>query len=145
MLNCEEIQQVIPHRAPFLWVDEVVERTDRTIHARKYLDPKLDVFAGHYPDFPVLPGVLQCEAAFQTGALLIAQFAPSSGHEMPVVTRLNNVKFRRMVRPGETLDIHAELIERLSSAYFLKARTEVGGQTSCSLEFACTLTQKKAV
>jgi 3-hydroxyacyl-[acyl-carrier-protein] dehydratase len=144
MLNCSEIQQVIPHRAPFLWVDEVVECTDRTIHARKYLDPNLDVFAGHYPDFPVLPGVLQCEAAFQAGALLIARLAPVDGVHLPVVTRLNNVKFRRMVRPGETLDIHAEFIERLSAAYFLKARTDVDGQITCTLEFACTLTSKKA-
>jgi 3-hydroxyacyl-[acyl-carrier-protein] dehydratase len=144
MLNCSEIQQVIPHRAPFLWVDEVVECTDRTIHARKYLDPNLDVFAGHYPDFPVLPGVLQCEAAFQAGALLIARLAPVDGVRLPVVTRLNNVKFRRIVRPGETLDIHAEFIERLSAAYFLKARTDVDGQITCTLEFACTLTSKKA-
>jgi 3-hydroxyacyl-[acyl-carrier-protein] dehydratase len=144
MLNCDEIQQVIPHRAPFLWVDEVAECTDRTIHARRYLDPNLDVFAGHYPDFPVLPGVLQCEAAFQAGAILIARLAPVDGGHLPVVTRLNNVKFRRMVRPGETLDIHVEFVERLSSAYFLKARTEVDGQTTCSLEFACTLTSKKA-
>src|SRR5580658_5678453 len=144
MLNSSEIQQVIPHRAPFLWVDEVVECTDRTIHARKYLDPNLDVFAGHYPDFPLLPGVLQCEAAFQAGALLIARLAPVDGGLLPVVTRLNNVKFRRMVRPGETLDIRAEFVERLSAAYFLKARTDVDGQTTCTLEFACTLTSKKA-
>lgn len=143
MLDREEIERLIPHRAPFLWVDEVVERTEQSIHARKFLDPKLDVFAGHYPDFPVLPGVLQCEAAFQAGALLIAGLTPG-GDLLPVVTRLNNVKFRRMVRPGETLDIHAELIERLSAAYFVKARTAVDGETSCSLEFACTLTHKKA-
>lgn len=144
MLNCDEIQQIIPHRAPFLWIDEVLEASDKAIHARKYLDPKLDVFAGHYPGFPVLPGILQCEAAFQAGALLIARIAPVGAGELPVVTRLNNVKFRRMVRPGETLDIHAEFVERLSAAYFLKARTDVDGQTSCSLEFACTLTPKKA-
>src|ERR1700722_16944666 len=132
MLNCNEIQGVIPHREPFLWVNEVVECTDRTIHARKYLDPSLDVFAGHYPQFPVLPGVLQCEAAFQAGAILIARAEPPGGEQVPVVTRLNEVKFRRMVGPGETLDIHVELVERLSAAYFLKGRTAVGGQTSCS-------------
>jgi 3-hydroxyacyl-[acyl-carrier-protein] dehydratase len=145
MYDREAIERLIPHRAPFLWIDEVVELADRTIHARKFLDPKLDVFAGHYPQFPVLPGVLQCEAAFQAGALLIARLVPSGDEQIPVVTRLNNVKFRRMVCPGETLDIHVELTERLSTAYFLKARTAVGGQPSCSLEFACTLTRKKAI
>ena len=143
MLTREEIEGLIPHRSPFLWIDEVVERTESTIYARKFLDPQLDVFAGHYPEFPVLPGVLQCEAAFQAGALLVSVSA-ADDDRLPVVTRLNNVKFRRLVRPGETLDIYAELIERLSGAYFLKARTEVGGQTTCSLEFACTLTSMKA-
>jgi 3-hydroxyacyl-[acyl-carrier-protein] dehydratase len=144
MFDREEIERLIPHRAPFLWIDEVVELANGTIHARKFLDPKLDVFAGHYPQFPVFPGVLQCEAAFQAGAVLIARLEPPGEEQIPVVTRLNDVKFRRMVRPGETLDIHVELTERLSAAYFLKARTAVGGQTSCSLEFACTLTRKKA-
>jgi 3-hydroxyacyl-[acyl-carrier-protein] dehydratase len=143
-MNRLEIERILPHREPFLWLDEVVEQTDRTIHARKYVDPKLDVFAGHYPDFPVLPGVLQCEAAFQAGAILIAAMAPPTDGSVPVVTRLTNAKFRRMVRPGEVLDIHAEVVERMSNAYFLKGRTEVAGQTTCSLEFACTLTSKKA-
>ena len=71
------------------------------------------------------------------GALLIAGLAPLDGGDLPVVTRLNNVKFRRMVRPGETLYIYVEFASRLSAAYFFKARTEVDGQTSCSLEFAC--------
>ena len=145
MFDRQEIERLIPHRAPFLWIDEVVELADRTIHARKFLDPKLDVFAGHYPQFPVLPGVLQCEAAFQAGALLIARLGCCADDQVPVVTRLNNVKFRRLVSPGETLEIYAELAERLSTAYFLKARTMVGGETSCSLEFACTLTRKKAL
>jgi len=139
MIERDEIERLIPHRAPFLWIDSVVELTDRAIHARKFCDPALDVFRGHYPHFPVLPGVLQCEAAFQAGALLIARLVPPGDDRVPVVTRLNNVKFRRMVRPGDTLDIHAELTEELSSAYFLKARTAVEGQTTCSLEFACTL------
>jgi 3-hydroxyacyl-[acyl-carrier-protein] dehydratase len=139
MLGRHEIERLIPHRPPFLWLDEVIERTDSSIRARKFIDPKLDVFAGHYPRFPVLPGVLQCEAAFQAGAVLIAKLVPPGEDRVPVVTRLNNVKFRRMVRPGDMLDIYAELTEQLSSAYFLQARTSVDGQTTCSLEFACTL------
>jgi len=139
-----EIERPIPHRAPFLWLDEIVELTDRTIHARKFLDPKLDVFLGHYPNFPVLPGVLQCEAAFQAGAVLIAIQGTLEEDQIPVVSRLNNVKFRRMVRPGDMLDIHAELTDKLANAYFLKARTTVEGQTTCSLDFSCALTSAPA-
>jgi 3-hydroxyacyl-[acyl-carrier-protein] dehydratase len=139
-MNREEIERLIPHRPPFLWIDEVEEISPNKVHARKFLDPALDVFAGHYPGFPVLPGVLVCEAALQAGALLIATLEPAPGSRVPVVGRLNNVKFRRMVRPGEMLDIYVELSEKVSKAWFLRGRIEVEGQTTCSLEFACTLT-----
>jgi 3-hydroxyacyl-[acyl-carrier-protein] dehydratase len=136
-LNSEEIKEHIPHREPFLWIDEVVEISNDRIHARKYLDPALDVFSGHYPHFPVLPGVLQCEAAFQAGATLIATLNVVDDGRVPVVTRLNNTSFRRLVRPGETLDIEVRLTERLANAFFLTGKVSVGGQTATRLEFAC--------
>src|SRR5579885_224895 len=139
-MNREDIQRLIPHRPPFLWLDEVVEHTSTEVHARKFLDPALDVFGGHYPGFPVLPGVLVCEAMLQAGALLIATLEQGPGDLVPVVGRLNNVKFRRMVRPGDTLDIHVELTEKVAKAWFMRGKAEVDGQTACSLEFACTLT-----
>lgn len=136
-MNSEEIQQLIPHRAPFLWIDEIVTIDDTSIHARKLISPDLDVFRGHYPDFPVLPGVLQCEAAFQAGAVLIARNAPPQEGQVPVATRLNNVKFRRLVRPGETIDIEVELTETLANAFYLTGKVSVDGQVSTRLEFAC--------
>lgn len=139
LLTAAEIQQLIPHRPPFLWLDEVVSIDDGRIRARKRLDPELDVFRGHYPAFPVLPGVLQLEAAFQAGAILIARTAAMEPGAVPVVTRLNNVQFRQMVRPGETLDIEVELSERVGNAFFLKGKTLVNGKTATRLEFACTL------
>jgi 3-hydroxyacyl-[acyl-carrier-protein] dehydratase len=137
-MNREQIERLIPHRPPFLWIDEVVEHSPTSVHARKFVDPALDVFTGHYPRFPVVPGVLLCEAALQAGALLIATFE-TAGDRVPVVGRLNNVKFRRMVRPAETLDIYVELTEKLSSAWFLRGRVEVESQPACTLDFACTL------
>ena len=139
-MNADDIQQRIPHRPPFLWIDEVTEIDDRRIVARKFLDPAMDVFRGHYPDYPILPGALLCEAAFQAGALLIGENAALENGQVPVVTRLNNVKFRRPVRPGETLDIEVELTERLANAFFLKGTVSVAGQVATRLEFACTAT-----
>ena len=98
-LTRAEILQRIPHRPPFLWVDEVLELSPERIRASKFLSPSLDVFSGHYPGQPILPGVLQCEAAFQAGALLISEMVTLKEGQVPVVTRLNNVKFRRPVRP----------------------------------------------
>ena len=136
-----DIEQVIPHRPPFLWLDEVVELTETRIHARKHVSPDLDVFQGHYPNYPVLPGVLQCEAAFQAAAVLISNLNTVSAGRIPVVTRLNNTKFRRMVRPGDTLDIEVELTETLSNAFFLTGRIAVAGHTATRLEFVCAATE----
>lgn len=143
-LNRDEIQQLIPHRPPFLWLDEVVEMTETSLRARKTLNAELDVFRGHYPHFAVLPGVLQCEAAFQAAAVLIARAHPPGEGEVPVVTRLNNTKFRRMVRPGDTIDIEVKITERLANAYFLTGKVSVEGKTATRLEFACTLARPDA-
>jgi len=140
LLNKAEICRLIPHRDPFLWIDEVQDESPDRLVARKYVAPDLDVFRGHYPAQPVLPGVLLCEAALQAGAVLIAlQGEAVPAGQVPVATRINHVKFRQMVRPGDTLEIEVELIERLADAFFLKAKIKVAGKTAASLEFACTL------
>jgi 3-hydroxyacyl-[acyl-carrier-protein] dehydratase len=143
VLTTAQIQELIPHRPPFLWIDEVVECDQRRLVARKYVDPGLDVFRGHYPEHPVLPGVLVCEAALQAGAVLIARLAGESllKGQIPVATRLSNARFRRMVGPGDTLEIEVELNETLSNAYFLSAKVHVAGQVAASLEFACAVTR----
>lgn len=143
-LNTEQIEQWIPHRSPFLWLDEIVAVDGERIQARKFVDPELDVFRGHYPQFPVLPGVLLCEAAFQAGAVLIAQVSPPAPGQVPVVTRVNNVQFRQLVRPGDTLEIEVELTERLANAFYLKGKVLVGGKTAARLEFACAATEPPA-
>lgn len=135
----EEIERAIPHRAPFLWLDEVLEITDSRLHARKRLDPADNIFTGHFPNFPVLPGVIQCEMAFQAAAVFIAQIGVIEAGQIPVVTRINNTRFKRMVRPGDTVDIEVELTERLSNAFFLTGRVTVDGQMAARLEFACTV------
>jgi 3-hydroxyacyl-[acyl-carrier-protein] dehydratase len=140
LLSREEICRLIPHRDPFLWIDEVLEESPDRLTARKFIAPDLDIFRGHYPGQPVLPGVLLCEAALQAGAVLIARQAEAVPEgNVPVATRINHVKFRQMVRPGDTIDIEVELLERLADAFFLKAKIRVGGKTAASLEFACTL------
>lgn len=140
-LTRSDIEQLIPHRDPFLWIDEVTELSATKIIARKHIAAELDVFRGHYPHFPILPGVLQLEAAFQAGAILIAQTQQVEAGQVPVVTRVNNTKFRHMVRPGDTLDIEVELTERVANAFFLTGKVSVGGQVSVRLEFACAATK----
>jgi 3-hydroxyacyl-[acyl-carrier-protein] dehydratase len=140
-LDTEAIKSCIPHRDPFLWVDEVVELTDSRIRARKFVDPTLDVFRGHYPNQPILPGVLLCEAAMQAGAILISKRpeAAVADGQVPVATRINNVKFRQMVRPGDVLDIEVTLTERHANAYFLEGKVSVGDKVAMRFDFACSL------
>ncbi len=137
-MNIEEIKRCIPHREPFLWLDEVTEISEHHIVATKLLSPDLPVFQGHYPDFPVFPGVLQCEACFQASAVLISRLVETASSEVPVVTRQNNTQFRRMIRPGETIQIDVELTERLGKAFYLKGRVTVEGKVTARLEFVCT-------
>lgn len=136
-MNTDEIKQCIPHRDPFLWLDEVTEITDTHIAARKVLSADLPVFQGHYPAFPVFPGVLQCEACFQAGAVLISKLVSTGSNEVPVVTRLNNVQFRRMIRPGEMIELSVELTERVANAFFLKGKCSVDGKVTARMEFVC--------
>ena len=142
MLTKEEICRFIPHRDPFLWIDEVADESENRLVARKTVPRDLEVFRGHYPGHPVLPGVLLCEAAMQAGAVLIARQGledhPVSGR-VPVATRINNVKFRQIVRPGDVLEIEVALNERLADAFFLSGRIKVAGKTVAQLDFACTL------
>lgn len=135
-MNIDEIQRRIPHRPPFLWLDEVVSHDKTRLHARKYLSPDLDVFRGHYPGYPIFPGVLLCESALQAGAVLISTIVPPGQEGVPVATRMNEVQFRQMVRPGETLDIEVEITERLATAFFLKGKISTNGKVSVRLVFA---------
>ena len=138
-MNTDDIKSCIPHRDPFLWLDEVTEISETRIVAHKTLSADLPVFQGHYPTFPVFPGVLQCEACFQAGAVLISRLMPTGTSDVPVVTRLNNVQFRRMIRPGATIEMQVELTERLANAFYLKGKVSTEGKVTARLEFVCTV------
>jgi 3-hydroxyacyl-[acyl-carrier-protein] dehydratase len=123
-----------------LLVDEIVSRTDDTIVTRKTFQPEEFFLQGHYPGQPIVPGVILCEATVQSGAVLLSGLtAGISG--VPVLTRMNEVKFRRVVRPGETIEMTVKLNERLGDAYFLTGTAKVDGQTAARLEFACAISQ----
>ena len=104
------------------------------------------------PDYPLVPGVLLCEAAMQCGAILLSPLLSGEGQQavsplplgegqgvrVPVATRMNDVRFKRMVRPGEKIVMEVELTERLADAFFLKAKVTVDGKVAVRFEFACT-------
>lgn len=138
------ILERIPHRPPFLWLDRVLEIGETAIRAEKTVPSDLDIFRGHYPEYPLMPGVLLCEAVFQAGALLIGnllgrEVKAKSGEpvSVPVLTRILGAKFKREVRPGDRLEIRASLVERLGPAWLMKGSVRVGGKVAVQVEFAC--------
>jgi 3-hydroxyacyl-[acyl-carrier-protein] dehydratase len=135
----EQILKAIPHRPPFLFVDKVIELTDTKIRAIKNISPDEPFFKGHYPGNPIMPGVLICESIFQTAAILLSSIFGGAGDSIPVLTRISNAKFKKMVKPGSVLEMETELVERVSNAFFLKGKASVEGNTVVTVEFACSL------
>lgn len=143
-MSLEAVQAAIPHREPFLWVDAIVEQSDDAIKTSKFIPEDLDVFRGHYPGKPILPGVLICEAIFQTGAILLSargREAVEAEGLVPVMTRIKETRFKRMVRPGDTLEIEVEIEDALPKLFHLKGKAKVGGKLAVSCSFACALAQ----
>ena len=136
-MSRRQIYDAIPHREPFLLVDEIVDWTDSQIVCTKVFSGEEEFFRGHYPGFPLVPGVLLCEAAMQCGAILLSRHLAEAEGMVPVATRINDVRFKRMVRPGETIRMEVELSERLANAFFLKAKVTVDGKVAVRFEFAC--------
>lgn len=133
----------IPHRPPFLWLDRVVAIDGNSLRAEKKIPADLDLFAGHYPDYPLMPGVLLCEAVFQAGAVLLAELegaGPEKG--LPVLARIMGAKFKREVRPGDTIAIQVSLVERIGPAWFLKGTVRVHDKLAVQVEFACAMKQE---
>src|SRR5688572_28287019 len=138
-MSLEEIKAAIPHREPFLLIDEIIEQTDNHIVCRKRFTGDEFWYAGHYPAFPLTPGVLLLESAMQAGAVLLTQVVSDNPDAVPVVTRINNVKFKVMVRPGDTILLEVTLKDQLSGAYFMDASVRVDDKTAATFEFTCKL------
>jgi 3-hydroxyacyl-[acyl-carrier-protein] dehydratase len=143
-MSREEIYEAIPHRPPMLLVDEIVSRDEQSIHCRKTFQEDEHFVQGHYPGNPIVPGIVLCEAGMQTGAILLSRLANPTEGQVPVATRLNDVKFKRIVRPGETIDIEVTLDQQLANAFFLKAKVSCEGKVAARFEFACALAEVPA-
>jgi len=134
------ILSLIPHRPPFLWVDKIISLSKTVIETEKTIAEDLDVFNGHYPGNPLMPGVLLCEAIFQSGALLLAEsFSDTDNDKIPVLTRITDTRFKRRVMPGETISIEVKLVDTISSVSILKGKARVGSELAVKTEFCCAL------
>ena len=136
-MSIEEIKAAIPHRSPMLLVDEIVERSESHIVTRKTFHEDEYFTHGHYPDNPIVPGVILCEVGMQSGAVFLSKLADGEG--VPVATRMNDVRFKQIVKPGDTVEVNVELVEKLANAFFMKAKMTRDGKLVMRFEFACAL------
>ena len=136
----QDFLQYIPHRPPFLFVDKVIEETTDTIKTEKFIDSEEPFFQGHYPDRPIMPGVLIFESIFQTGAIMMGKRIANEGR-IPVLTRVNKIKLKHAVNPSDTLQIEVKLKNLVSSAAYMTGKASVNGKVAVTLEFTAMLVE----
>lgn len=135
-----EVEQLIPHRPPFLFVDEIVSQEGETLVARRTWRADEDFYRGHYPGAPITPGVLLSEAVFQAGACLMAklmQGAAGQGGGVPLLTKVSDIRFRQPVYPGDTVTIEVKRKETAGEFHFLSGLMKTpDGKKVMNVDFA---------
>ena len=136
----------MPQREPFLFVSRVISITDSSIQTEKKIEIDEPFFAGHFPEKPIMPGVLICEAVFQSGSILMGKRADSATDKslIPLITRISNVKLKRTVIPGDLMEIEVKLVEIIGQAAYLKGKVKVRGKTALTVEYAAMLVTEMA-
>lgn len=132
----EEVLAAIPQRPPFLFVDKIISKEGNSITTQRILREDEYFFQGHFPGNPIMPGVLLCEACFQTGAILMgAGNQPGLG----VVTRIKDAKFKNFARPGDILVITVTLDDKIDNAFYMSGTIRVGEKIILKIIFQAAL------
>jgi len=137
-----EIEAILPHRAPFLFVDEAENLPDGSIRAKRLFRPEEPFFAGHFPGYPVVPGVLLVETLAQAGgvgAMLASREkgAPTDSGDTFFLATVNNVKFRRQVRPGDLFEMEITTLRDSGKLIKQAGKGFVGGEPAVEAEWLC--------
>jgi len=143
VLDINEIQSILPHRYPFLLVDRIVELEAERIVGIKNVTLNEPFFAGHFPAFPVMPGVLIIEAMAQAAGVLVLKNIPDRHQKLVFLVAVENARFRKPVVPGDTLRLEMQIIKRRTNVAKMAGRATVDGQLVAEAEVMCKLADKE--
>jgi len=142
--NIQEILDLLPHRYPFLLIDRVVEfERARRLVAIKNVTINEPFFQGHFPGYPIMPGVLVVEAMAQAGGIMLMHELPDRAEKLVVFTGIERAKFRRPVTPGDQLRIEIEVLSFRPRAGRIAGRALVEGKLACEATLTCQVVPRK--
>jgi len=141
-LDIEAIRDILPHRYPMLLVDRILELEAERIVGIKNVTANEAFFSGHFPDFPVMPGVLIVEAMAQTAGVLVLKSIPDRESKLVLLVAIEYAKFRKPVVPGDQLRIEMTVMKRKASVAKMAGRATVDGVLVAEAEVMCKLEDK---
>jgi 3-hydroxyacyl-[acyl-carrier-protein] dehydratase len=144
LLDADEIRKILPHRYPMLLVDSVVELEAERIVGIKNVTSNEPWSVGHFPDYPVMPGVLIVEAMAQVAGVLVLKQIEDRDRKLVLLASIEQAKFRRPVRPGDQLRIEMKIGKRKASIAKMYGQATVDGAVVAEAEVMCKLADKEA-
>ena len=141
-LDIQEITTLLPHRYPMLMVDRIVELKNDSIVGIKNVTINEPFFSGHFPDIPVMPGVLIIEAMAQVAGILVLSSIPERKTKLVLLAAVNEAKFRRPVVPGDQLRIEMKVIKRKTTIAKMNGVATVNGLVVAEAEMMCKLADR---